>query len=391
MSIGGKKKVQAMRVFRFILIGLISLLVLLWCGGWLIGQRFILNGLNQNGLDIPLGDEGGRLSVDGYRISGFPFHYRLSPTNAQVMGAQGLPSLSLDNKFAIQVSLLGSAISLLSGGEIGARLYVPGTYQIGDNTSIKLTSGWIKTSLSGLSLRNQETWIFDGVDLDFRDLSISSLGKERQIFETLTLDMQRQESAPGYEFAIDLTGLTTGIPDLDTVPDTIDRIALSGRIQPDIRGAYIEFAKEAANSNPLTAMFRYGDLIQSLLSSSPGIYLSEGTLKWGEAYISTQLDLPITFTPLKMAITLDVKGAVEFQNVGTFLETLLKEPSVQEHQELTLILAGLRAIAPGLDLDLNSGLPNTFEGPLMTSSGGFQLTPEQILINGHPLQSLIRH
>ncbi len=373
-----------MRILRYVLYGFVALLVLGWSGAWLAGQRILLRELRQHGLDVQVDEL--HFRADDVRVGGFPFHYRVSPRGAQISGLQDMPTLTLDDRIAVQVSVVGSALSLLSGGELSVQVQFPGTYEVDDLASIRVDSGWIRTGLSGFSLGNQDTWVFDGVDMDIDALAVSmASGDDWVIFETLTLDMNPLGNAPGYSYALDLTGLTPGFLDLGRVPPQIDQIALRGRIQPDLRSDYFRFL-DAATENPMEALISNAEVIRTLLSSAPGIYVTEGTLKWGEASIKAQLDFPLTLAALQQQLHVKVAGTLAFTGVGTFLEELLRAPSVQQVRGLAPLISGIRATAPRLGLDLNQGRTSTLDGTLITiGTAGVRPTPERVLIDGRPL------
>ncbi len=373
-----------MRILRYVLYGFIALLVLGWSGAWLAGQRILLRELRAQGLDVRLGEL--HFRADDVRVGGFPFRYRVSPRGAQLSGLQNLPTLTLDDRAAVQVSVVGSALRLLSGGELSVRVQFPGTYIIGDLARVRVDSGWIQTGLSGLSLGNQDTWVFNGVDMNIGELAVSlASGEERVIFDALTLDMSPLGKAPGYDYAFDLRGLTPGFLELERVPTKIDQIALRGRIQPDVRADYFRFL-DAATENPMDALTSNAEVIRTLLSSAPGLYVTEGSLQWGEASIEAQLDFPLTLAALQRQLHVKVAGALAFNGVGTLLEELVREPSVQQVRGLAPLISGIRATAPGLGLDLNQGRASTLDGTLITIGvEGVRPTLDRVSIDGSPL------
>ena len=373
-----------MRILRYVLYGFIALLVLGWSGAWLAGQRILLRELRAQGLDLWLGEL--HFRADDVRVGGFPFRYRVSPRGAQLSGLQNLPTLTLDDRAAVQVSVVGSALRLLSGGELSVRVQFPGTYIIGDLARVRVDSGWIQTGLSGLSLGNQDTWVFNGVDMNIGELAVSlASGEERVIFDALTLDMSPLGKAPGYDYAFDLRGLTPGFLELERVPTKIDQIALRGRIQPDVRADYFRFL-DAAAENPMDALTSNAEVIRTLLSSAPGLYVTEGSLQWGEASIEAQLDFPLTLAALQRQLHVKVAGVLAFNGVGTLLEELVREPSVQQVRGLAPLISGIRATAPGLGLDLNQGRASTLDGTLITiGAEGVRPTLDRVSIDGSPL------
>lgn len=87
-----------------------------------------------------------------------------------------------------------------------------------------------------------------------------------------------------------------------------------------------------------------------------------------------------------MTANFGVNGSISFSNVGTLLEDLLREPVIRQNRELTVLVGGIRAAAPGLGIDLNGGRRTVIEGTLVeVGREGIIARLKQLKIDGKPL------
>lgn len=380
-----------MRILRICIYIFISLVVILWIAGWLIGRSILLGELNGRGLTQSF--DLFRFKASDVEISGFPFYYRIDPKGALIEDSNANTIIELDDRFSVQVSLLGSAAALLTGSEVGARLNFPGTYDLGDTGQLSFKSGWAKTDLRGLTLRNQENWVWGGLDLNFEMVSLSVEQEKIIQLDALILNMEPQGTESGYTFDLAASELSLGNQTFDQVPNSLDSVSAFGRIQPDLRASYVALGLSSellsAREDPLaiiSLMAEHGETIAALISSSPGIYVDRSLIKWGDSEIESQLSLPVIITPFQMTANFGIDGSISFSNVGTLLEDLLREPVIRQNRELTVLVGGIRAAAPGLGIDLNGGRRTVIEGTLVeVGREGIIARLKQLKIDGKPL------
>ena len=382
-----------MKILRRIAYGLLALLIMGWCVGWFIGKNLIERELGNTLTAGNLGDV--TYAVDRARVGGFPFRYRIHLNDVQIRAAStDRPILGLDDRFTISASLPGTLWNGLTGGPIGARFDLTGTHDLGAGFALDLRSAWAATSIANLKAANGLDGVlndlaFAGVNFNLKGLRLRQGQTTILTLDGLSLTMGLQNDSPGYDFDFRLTGLTPGTPLFENVPNRLDAIEARGRIQPDLRATYAQLLADL-QENPIGAFLNHSDLITSLVSSEPGIYLDDSQLTWGDAQFQASLNMPfhIQIRGLSPTAAIELEGEIAGTNFNQRLQMLLREPTIQS-SGLALPINGLLIGARSVGLDLETGAPATIQGTLLKTNGrSLALLPNGLNINGRSLPAL---
>ena len=370
-----------MLILRRLTFGLIVFLVLIWCVGWFIGQRVLLRELNANLTNLDFGDIS--YAVDRYAVGGFPLAYRINPKNARIIRASDKNQLlNLDDNLIIQISLPGILWNGLTGGPIGPRIFLSGRHEVDSNLVIEVAAASLSPTISHISFSNGlSDLIFAGIDFNFQNFSIRSNDKTLLTFDQMSLTTEHVETAPGYIYDFSLTGLEAGGDLFTYVPNRLETLSLHGRIQPDVRTAYVHLVQDLQN-NFFSALGTHMQTIVTLMSSEPGFYLDKGSLVWGEASLQARLSMPFNIERCALQMAIDLNGDISGTNFASLLRTLLKEDVIQS-TGLGLPISGFLIGAHRVGFDLEGGSPSVFSGTLLTvGKNGVKLLPNGLLING---------
>lgn len=378
-----------MRLFATISLVLVSLLVVGWIVAWFVGRSLLMAELNARLLRQEIGDL--VYEADSYEIRGFPFSYRILAQGAR-LSEGGTPGVIFSDDLSAQIALASGAWGFIQGSEISLLLAVAGEHELAGGLRVTADTAWIRPKFSQVSLFDgTDDWRFDGLDFRVENLHVArvapvAMGQTGAVsVDRLALVIQAETAEFGqggrYAYDLEVTGLVVGQEPLEGVSNRLDILQAKGRLQPDLRAAYLDLYADL-QADPLAAFVGHSQVISDLLSSEPGIYLDEGRLEWGDARLDAALALPFQIQPFAMQATVGLKAEISAQRFGSQLQALLREPAVQSSDVAALVnavLIGTRRMG----LDLEAGQPSTLAGPLLTvGRSGIELFPEGLRVNG---------
>ena len=374
-----------MRILRGFLYVLLILIVIGWCSAWFVGRYIIASEVTPRVTTL---DAGGFVyTAEDYRVGGFPFSYAISPQGATLVDKDSPDfQLSPDDQLSARVSIPGSLWAYVSGRALGPRIDLRGTHDLGKGLILTVGQGWVQPNLSGLSdlTSGQPRWVFDSLDANLRDVSLSANGRQLVRLDQLALDMTLLGEGKGYAYDFDLIGLASGGAIFQNVPNQIDLIRLQGELHPEANSDLIALAQEV-QTNPLGALASYGQAIAQLLASEPGLFIDTGTVRIGDAQINMDLDMPFNFRLSAQSASLDISGQVSGTNFMGLLQNVLREPAARQ-SGLAAPVAAFMAFASSYGIDLETGQPSQIEGSLIEMSrAGLRPFGDGLTINGRAL------
>ena len=378
-------KALLMRTLRRTLYILLFLLIICWIIAWFVGRGLIQSRLVPQLTSISAA--GLSYTAPEYGVGGFPFSYTLRPIDAEIRG-DGQLMLRPSAQTSARVSMPGSLFGLATGGPVGASLSLNGTHELGNGWTLTFGQGSTHTNLSSLGNFSREPdWIYDGTDVDIRNLRLAQNGAPVLQIDRLRLDMTLLGDTQGHGYDFKIQGIRGGGDTFNQVPDTFDHLRLRGEIRPEINSALFALLDDAG-SNPFGALREHGETYAAIMASRPGLYITEGEMKWGEAKLTFNghMQPVINITALSGELVLNANLAGT--GVQTLLQQLLREPALrQAPSELIALVGGMLSVASGFGLDLTQGSPSTLKGTLMRlSPGGVTFPVETFEINGRALR-----
>lgn len=381
------KKAPNMKILRRSLLILLLLFIVGWCVLWFAGSYVIKSKVTPRLTSIDA--EGLQYRADSYGVGGFPFYYRIKPKNPQLSSlSDGETLFQTTDGLTAQVSLPGSAWGLITGGPIGTRINVAGTHKLPNGLSLEIDSGWMSNEIVNLrNLSADPDWIYDGLNLDLRGVTISSDGTPQAKLDRMTLRMDLLGDEIGYAFDFKVSNLSPAQPLFQQVPDTVDGIQLIGEVHPEVNSALMRFVM-AVQDDPLTAFIDHGEAFGKVMASRPGLFIQDGTITWGEAQLALALNLEPHVNIGSMSGGLRVDGTLAGTSLMSLTQKLFREPAARS-TDLGFLINGFMAISRSYNLDLENGQPYPIEGFLISGDrGGMSVTPEAVTINGKPLPAL---
>ena len=271
-----------MRILRRLFYFLLILVLIGWIAAWFVGRWIIQTRIAPELTQIDGGDLD--YAAEGYRVGGFPFAYTLQPQNAAISSG-GMTLARPSAQTRTRVSLPGTALGYLTGGPIGARVNLAGSHEFIGGWRLDVGQGSSKTTLHQLSgLSRGANWAFEGVDMDFQNLSLSQNDETWMDIGAVRLTLHplngEDQVGLGYAFRLDVRDIVAPEGTFQTLPATIEGLSLSGQFRPELNSGLLALVQDLQTARR-AALVRHPEALGQILASRPGVQIDQGSLQWG--------------------------------------------------------------------------------------------------------------
>ena len=375
-----------MRFLRRLIYVLLTVVILGWGIGWFVGQRILEKQVLPNLRHVAA--DSYALRAQDYRVTGFPFSYRISPLDAQVIDqGSGQTLITMDDQLAFQLSLPGMLWSYVTNRQVSASVDFRGTYGLSDDISVSLDRAKFTLTLAQLApLKDRPEASFGGIGFDIRGLTIHARDQVLATLDQAQFDMSLLTNGQGYDYRVDLSGLRSEIPLSETIPNHLARLSLRAESHPAFNSDLFYLLTDLQAGDPLAALGLHSLTISQLMASNPGLFISQGLIDLGSAQFEFSADLPLKIRLSSASGNIELDAQISGQGLESLLLALTQDPLAQG-SDLGLIANDILSAVRLYGLDLESGeTTHRIEAVLLSfGSAGPALLPGGFRIDGQQI------